>query len=226
MGNTGSMAVDINENHNIDTINFVDNTDAIDAVMVPNVITPIDIRFNKMYIIYQRVNGISKTFALSVKILDDNIFLYVTDILNNKTFLAHVVKILIKSGKNVSYYLKYIQISRDFTLISLPENDKINVYNLTKLLNRNILEYVDTVGITLRTNKHGEISSGIEIKNKVNDKLSSRFSHFISKLASKKSDSTYNQNMNVDQSGTMEFRHVDCCNDQYQECNLQPYKCV
>ena len=50
-------------------------------------------------------------------------------------------------------YLKhikqYIQISKDLSLISLPERDKINIYNLPKLIEQNILKYEGDININL-----------------------------------------------------------------------------
>jgi hypothetical protein len=161
MGNTGSVRQIIDRND--DEYNY--NIDAEAMTTVPNVETPIDIKMNKMYIVYQRVNGDSKTFVLNIKIVDNAIFIYVTDIVNEKTILAHVAKLIGKSDTNTAYYLKYIQVSRDFTLLSLPENGRINVYNLTKLLNRNVLEYVEHVGIVLRDDAKGVIRSGLEVGN-------------------------------------------------------------
>ena len=135
-------------NYNIDAQVFSKD----DMIIVPNSSTQQTIKYNKIYIIYQRNNGISRTFVLSIKIIDNNIFVYITNILNQSTILAHVIKISERMENNISYYLKYIQVSHDFTLLSLPENDNINIYNLTKLLNCNILEYVDNIGIDLKTN--------------------------------------------------------------------------
>lgn len=205
MGNTESVRQQIMDrstdeyNYNIDA--EVINKD--DMATVPNINTPLDIKSNKMYIVYQRVNGASRTFVLSIKILDDNIFIYVTDVFNEKTILAHVAKISGRSERDTAYYLKYIQVSRDFTLLSLPENDKINVYNLTKLLNRNVLEYVDNVGIVLKADGKGGIRSGIEVFSSVNKAMD------IEALS---------DDLERDRLGKIDFKHVDC--------NIQPYKCV
>lgn len=204
MGNTESVRQIIDRsddeyNYNIDA----EVVSKDDMATVPNISTPLDIKYNKMYIIYQRVNGASRTFVLSIKILDDNIFVYVTDIFNEKTILAHVAKILGRSDKSVSYYLKYIQVSRDFTLLSLPENDRVNVYNLTKLLNRNILEYVDNVGIVLKADAKGEIRSGIEVFSSMNKAMN------LDALT---------DDLARDRLGKIDFKHIDC--------NIQPYKCV
>lgn len=163
MGNTVSSSIidrsddDINYNIEAEVISR-DN-----AVNIPNIPTPIDIKYNKMYIIYQRIDGVSRTFILSIKIVDNNIFIYVTDIYTEKTVLVHVSKIEVTVDHNMTNYLKYIQVSRDFKLLSLPENGKINIYNLTKLLSRNILEYVDTVGIMLRADNRDVIRSDVEM---------------------------------------------------------------
>jgi len=172
MGNTLS-----NNSNNGNYIKYNnDNYNHTDAKVISkvnvaniNIKTKNDSKCSKMYIIYQRVNGISKAFVLDIKILDLNIFVYVTDILNEKTTLVHVSRISINSQKFISYYLKYIQVSRDFMLVSLPENEKINVYNLTKLLNRNVLEFVSTVGLIIKADKNDEITSTIDFSNKTNE---------------------------------------------------------
>jgi len=138
------------------------NIDAEDRIQIPNFATPLDVKSNKMYIIYHRIQGVAKTYALSIKIIDDNIMIYVTNIIINKTILAHATKISQRSDISFEKYAPYIQISRDFKLLSIPENDKIVVYNLPKLLNKNILEYVDNIGIVLKTDIHGNIISEIE----------------------------------------------------------------
>ncbi|VBB18016.1 hypothetical protein YASMINEVIRUS_479 [Yasminevirus sp. GU-2018] len=219
MGNTGSIDVNIDVSRQDDDDNYNIDAEEVgrdDALTVPTVQTPIDMRFSKMYIIYQRVNGASRTFALTIKILDDNIFLYVTDVLSEKTVLAHVSRIHKEETMSVkpniesvpvkssaSYYLKYIQISRDFRYISLPENGYVNVYSLTKLLNRNILQYVDSVGIVLREGPDGTIRTGIEVDSRVDRSMSTK---------------TLNADVQQDMLGKIDFHYVDC--------NIQPYKCI
>jgi hypothetical protein len=166
-----------------------------DAISVPNIPTPIDLKHSKMYIIYQRIDGISKTFVLTVKIIDDSVFVYVTDIYNEKTTLVHVAKISTKSESDNNHHLKYIQISRDFKIISLPENGYINVYNLTKLLNRNILEHIDRVGIVLKIDKKtGAIMSEIE--------------------------TSYDKQKNTDKIGNIAYEYVNESNLQPYKCVL------
>lgn len=97
---------------------------------------------NKKYIIRLKINGITRIFLLLIKILENNIFIYVTD-LNNVTpteKLIYVTKI-----DNDDNKIKYIQISNDFKFISLPENDSITVYNLMNLLLQNELQCVGTI---------------------------------------------------------------------------------
>lgn len=101
----------------------------------------------KIYIVYQKVNGYSKVYMLVIKILDDNLYVYVTDCVNKKTHLVHATRIIIKSDNDPLFYTKWIQISRDFSLITLPMNGKLNVYNLAKLIN-NTLEFVAFSGIS------------------------------------------------------------------------------
>lgn len=204
MGNSESVVQIIDRsndeyNYNIDA--EVVNKD--NMATIPNVQTPLDIKSNKMYIVYQRINGVSKTFVLSIKIIDDNMFIYVTDIFNEKTNLVHMSKISGRGEKTISYYLRYIQISRDFTLLSLPENGRVNVYNLTKFLNRNILEYINNVGIMLRPDSTGEIRSGIEISSYDNKTMN------INSLQDE---------LDVQKMGKIDFKYIDC--------NIQPYKCV
>jgi hypothetical protein len=210
MGNTESFVVSRNDDEN----NYNIDAEAIGkdyASTVQNVQTPIDMRYNKMYIVYQRINGVSKTFALSIKMIDDNIFVYVTDTDTEKTILAHVSKIDIDPSNrdhNVAYYMKYIQISRDFKLISLPESGRVNVYDLTKLLNRNVLHLVNSVGIVLKQDSNGVMRSGIEI-----DVGSTSTTMIMSSF--KQTESTGSP---TDRLGTVNFRYIDC--------NSQPYKCV
>jgi len=106
---------------------------------------PNDTKYNKMYIVYQRINGVSRIYTLNIKILDDRIFVYVTNELTGKTGLAHVNKIYsVPDTTDPLFYLKYVQVSRDFRLISIPENDTINIYDLFGLINRNTLQHVDS----------------------------------------------------------------------------------
>ena len=199
MGNTESVRHIIY--HDNDEYNYNIDAEVVfkDIVAtIPNIYTPSDDKSNKVYIIYQRVNGVSRTFVLNIKIIDDNIFIYVTDVFNEKPILAHVVNILGRSDKNTAYYLKYIQISQDFTLLSLPENDRINVYNLTKLMNQNILEYVNDIGIVSKADVNGKISSSIEV-----------FSLAPNKTVNLK---VYADDLERDVLS--------------KNCNIQPYKCV
>jgi hypothetical protein len=111
-------------------------------------------RYNKVYVICNRSSTSVKIFMLNIKLMDDNILIYVTDTSKKNTKLVHISKVCMSVGTHNSEYLKYIQVSRDFSLISIPENNTINVYNLTKLLNNNTLDFVDTIGITLRQNNN------------------------------------------------------------------------
>ena len=194
MGNTESSNQILNEN------NY--NIDAEDRMQIPNFATPIDIKSNKMYIVYHRIHGIAKTYALSIKIIDNNIMIYVTDIITNKTILSHATKISQRLDISFEKYIPYIQISRDFKLLSIPENDKIVVYNLPKLLNKNILEYVDNVGIVLKTDTQGNVISDIEYL-KSNQKISLK---------------QITQDFNTDTEGMIYM-------DQKIR-NIQPYKCI
>src|SRR5690606_323293 len=143
-----------------------------DSLVVPSIPTPIEIKHSKMYIIYQRINGISRTFVLTIKIIDSNVFIYVTDVHTEKTVLSHVASVDIVSSNDNLHYLKYIQVSRDFRLISLPENGSINVYNLTKLLSQNILEHIDTIGIILNIDKiSGMVRSQLTQTGKNNENI-------------------------------------------------------
>lgn len=188
MGNTQSLDQILEDQYNIDA-EVVSNND---KSVVPTITTPLDIKLNKMYIVYHRLNGKSKTFVLTVKIIDENIFIYTTDTSTNKTILSHVSKINVQDDRSAEYYLKYVQISRDFTLISLPENNKVNVYNLTKLLINNIMEYVNSVGIILKQDEHGNLRSGVEIVG--------------------------NDNKNT--VGAIEFKYIDCEDVQPIKCVL------
>lgn len=134
----------------------------------------------KMYIIYQRCNGVSRTFNLIIKILDGILFIYVTDILNKNTFLAHVTHIHKEAMVNIDpnikksnmvHYFKYIQISENFKYISFPENGSVNIYCLTKLLNYNILEYVNSVGIHIILRSDGSIGTKIDVKDYVDHNI-------------------------------------------------------
>jgi WD40 repeat protein len=184
----------------IDESNY--NIDAEDRIQIPNFATPLDIKSNKMYIIYHRIQGMAKTYVLSIKIIDNNILIYVTNIISNKTILAHATKISQKSDINFEKYIPYIQISRDFKLLSIPENDKIIVYNLPKLLNKNILEYVDNIGIVLKTDIHGNVISEIE----------------YSKLNKNIPPKQITESYNTDAEGTI---HMD-----QKIAKIQPYKCI
>jgi hypothetical protein len=201
-----------------------------DALNVPNMPTPIELKYSKMYIIYQRINGMSRTYALTIKIIDNSIFVYVTDIFSEKTKLAHVSTIGNPHSSNIGtnsendivHYLKYIQISRDFKLISLPENGSVNVYNLTNLLNRNILEHVDTIGIVLSLDKSsdetGVIRSKIEIKDKSTrgDLQSNEFTNDLTdRIGHIKMNDISSKDLSLDRES-----------DHETDLELQPYKCV
>lgn len=132
----------------------------------------------KTYITYYCVNGISKTYILTIKIMESNIFIYVTDMSSHikKAKLAYVANINsfgneddTKHTKHMKYtkYMKYIQVSQDFKLISLPDNDILHVYDLYKLLDSNVLEYVNTIGSFDKVNHYNPykciLSNGIYI---------------------------------------------------------------
>jgi hypothetical protein len=143
----------------------------------------------------------------------------VTDIFSEKTTLAHVSNIDANSENDVVHYLKYIQISRDFRLISLPENGSVNVYNLTNLLNRNILEHIDTIGIVLSLDKSsdeiGVIRSKIEMKDKSNNLVNDKSNEFANNL--------------TDRIGHIKMNDIsskDPSLDYGSDLELQPYKCV
>lgn len=174
---------------------------------------------NKIYIIHQQINGISKAFILNAKILDDNIFIYVTDIFNKKTVLVHVSKICTRSDKNTAYYLKYIQISRNFDLLSFPENDIVNVYDLTKLLHHNILEYVGTTGIKIIIKNNSKIhtrnETGIEtgIETRVETGVETGIETWIETMTCTKNDSM------------TEFQDTHP-GDDCESMGSGPYKCI
>ena len=175
MGNTQSNCDNINKSNivhidnncidaeAINTKNIINNTKV--SVNI-NAQTQNTTKYNKTYNIYQRINGIPQTFTLNIKIFDNNIFVYVTDIFTAKTFLAHVGKIHNDESECINMdplnYLKYIQMSSDFKLISLPEDDTINIYDLTKLIDCNMLQYVDSTGIVLKIGEDNTLIMEIE----------------------------------------------------------------
>lgn len=101
----------------------------------------------KKYIIQQKIDGAFKTFSLLIKILTDNIFVYVTDLNNEYTGSESSAEklIYVASINNNVNKIKFVQISNDFKLISLPENNSINIYDLKNLLLQNELICIGTI---------------------------------------------------------------------------------
>jgi hypothetical protein len=115
------------------TIDFKQNY-TIDANVIElDRITNYDIKEAKSYLIQIRLYGVLKTFSLYVKIVDNNLFVYVIDFHDNfsEKYLIHIAKVNNCSAD----IMKYVQISHDFRFIMLPENDVINVYSLINIVN-------------------------------------------------------------------------------------------
>lgn len=161
MGNTITKGYPFQWDSKIIEIDFTNDAIAInyDTNMENVPVSVSDNIFVKTYIVYYCVNGMPKTSILTIKMMKNNIFIYVTDMYTKKATLAHVANINnncvnenIQDNQDNQYiqentkYMKYIQVSQDFQLISLPDNNTLHLYDLRKLIESNILEYVDTIG--------------------------------------------------------------------------------
>src|SRR5690349_8129121 len=89
-----------------------------------NIIDVVNNFNNTIYKNHDKYYIITGKCILSIKLLDDNLFVYKTDC--NSTTLSLVLKI--NESKNL---LKYVQVSKDFKIITLPEQDLLGFYNLT-----------------------------------------------------------------------------------------------
>lgn len=117
------------------------------------------------FITYQQ----NRALKLCAKIIDNNVLIYINDLTDNKNDklfhdklfhdkLIYVSKISVNTTNSlqmIEYYLKFIQISQDFKLLSIPEFDKINIYELTNDVEQ--LKYVGTINVTFELEKNTNI---------------------------------------------------------------------
>lgn len=87
-------------------------------------------QLNKSYVIHN-----SHTYILFIKMLDEKVFIYVD------------YELVYVSTYSRAEYFKCIQVSNDFKYLSIPENDKINIYSID-FLHKGSLHYVSSIEIT------------------------------------------------------------------------------
>jgi len=105
-------------------------------------------RYEKQYVIYQRNDGYDKQYLLTIKMIDMMMFIYCTDYEIGNSVLVHVINL--NNTYEPKMLIRYIQISSDFRLISLPEENQINVYDLKKLVCDMKLYLVSVSGIRFK----------------------------------------------------------------------------
>ena len=89
------------------------------------------IEYDKIFNIYQKHNKKHHVFNICIKIIDNTIYVYIKDILNNNSELVHT------TYTNINKI--FIQLSNDYKYLSIPENNDICIYDLSQILTDNIL---------------------------------------------------------------------------------------
>lgn len=98
---------------------------------------------------YHKHKNRSKILKLTVKIIDDNVLVYKNDMMNDECDkLIYVSKISNNTSNNmqmVEHYLKFVQVSQDFRLFSIPEFNTVNLYDLSDNIEHP--KYVETINV-------------------------------------------------------------------------------
>jgi hypothetical protein len=103
------------------------------------------IKNEKSFTICQKVNGILKLYHMSVRVLEQHMYIYVTNYFDSSTNLIHVVP-TVYDGQLI---LRYVEVSQDFTTLIMPENDMVKIYDLYELLENNIIKCIGITNICL-----------------------------------------------------------------------------
>ena len=107
-----------------------DLTDCIDFYKLTNTI------FDKYYHIPINVYGKSLLYVINIKSIDDKIFLYLNEIILKTSTLIHVFE----SNINIQLLEKYIQMSHDYKLLSIPDGDVLCIFDIVTVINNKTLK--------------------------------------------------------------------------------------
>jgi len=118
-----------NNIHDITESHF-DLTDCIDFYKSTNTI------FDKHYHIPINIYGKSLLYVINIKSIDDKIFLYLNEIILKTSTLIHVFE----SNINIQLLEKYIQMSHDYKLLSIPDGDILCIFDIVTIINNKTLK--------------------------------------------------------------------------------------
>jgi hypothetical protein len=106
--------------------------------------------FDKYYYIPIETNGKMELYCINIKEIDDKIFLYINNIILGTSTLIHVFE----SSSTIQLLEKYIQISHDYQLLSIPDGEMLYIFNVTDLIRTNSLKTnYSSVSIKFTNNK-------------------------------------------------------------------------
>lgn len=125
---------------------------------------------DKYYFIPIKLNNIIILYLITFKLINNNLFLYV----NNK--LIHVFE-----EENNTEIIKYIQISNDFEILTIPENNLIYFYNVNELIENNILKLKFNVMINIKEFPQLEIIENSENNKKYKYENFNQYKSILSK---------------------------------------------
>ena len=91
---------------------------------------------NKCYYVTTKTNNNIILYIISIKKLDDKLFLYLYNTITNINELIHVFNI----DQNIKQIEKYIQISDDQKVISIPDENRLYIFLVGDLIKYNTLK--------------------------------------------------------------------------------------
>lgn len=116
--------------------------------------------FNKSYYVPIEDKDDIIIYIINIKKIEDKMYLYLHNLFTNDNRLIHVFD----TDNSIESLEKYVQISPDLKLLSIPDGKFLYIFKVDKLINNNTLDQVD---FDIKFDISGEISC-ISLKSKDN----------------------------------------------------------